>query len=402
MIARKTVKDIDVAGKRVLVRVDFNVPLDKKTGEVADDRRIREALPTIQYLLSHGANVILMSHLGRPDGQVVESLRLDNVAKRLDQLLAEKGTDVKVRKLSDSVGPEVEKEVKSGQYQLILLENLRFHAEEEKNDPKFAAQLASLAEVYINDAFGTAHRAHASTEGVAHLLPAATGFLIERELENLGKLLERPKDGFVVALGGAKVEDKIGVVSNLLGKVEKILIGGGMSYTFLKALGKPIGTSLLDEKHLASCADVLNRAKTAGTQIFLPTDVVVTDNVKKPTKIIPRVKVEDIPADMQGADIGPDTINSFTALIRLAQTAFWNGPMGAFEFSPDFARGTTATAEALAECKGFTVVGGGETAQAVEEAGLEDKITFVSTGGGACLEFVAGIELPGIKVIPEK
>jgi phosphoglycerate kinase len=402
MTGKKTVRDIDVAGKRVLVRVDFNVPLDKKTGAVADDRRIRAALPTIEYLLSRGAAVILVSHLGRPDGQVVEGLRLDNVAESLNQLLEGSGVGVKAVKLSDCIGEEVEKEVKSGRHRLILLENVRFHAEEEANDPGFARQLAELAEVYVNDAFGTAHRAHASTEGVASYLPAVAGFLVEKELENLGKLLERPKEGFVVILGGLKVTDKIGVVENLLVRAEKILIGGAMAYTFLKAQGKSVGGSLVDEKHLSSCGEVLERAEAAGCEILLPSDVVTTDDVKKPARVLPSVKVEEIPSDMEGADIGPGTIETFTNLIKGAKTVFWNGPMGAFEFSPDFTKGTKAVAEALGRCNGFTVVGGGETAQACEEAGVEEKIGFISTGGGACLEFLAGLKLPGIEAITNR
>jgi phosphoglycerate kinase len=399
---KKTVGDIDVSGKRVLMRVDFNVPLDKKTGNVADDRRIRAAIPTIEYLLNQEATVILVSHLGRPDGQVVEGLRMDKIGVRLNELLAERGVKAEARKLSDCVGDEVEREVKSGEHSLYLLENVRFHAEEEANDPEFARKLAALAEVYVNDAFGTAHRAHASTAGVAAFLPAVAGFLVEKELENLGGLLERPKDGFVVLLGGVKVSDKIGMVMNLLGKAETITIGGAMAYTFLKAQGREVGKSLVEEKQLSSCGDVLQRAKAAGTQIVLPSDVVATDSVKNPSRTLPAVKVEAIPSDLEGADIGPDTIKAFTSLVGQAKTAFWNGPMGAFEFSPDFAKGTTAMAQALAECKGFTVVGGGETAQAVEEAGLEDKIGFISTGGGACLEFLAGLKLPGIEVIQNR
>lgn len=402
MIGKRTIRDIDVAGKRVLVRVDFNVPLDKETGEVADDRRISGALPTIEYLLNQGATVILASHLGRPDGKVVEKSRLNKIADRLNSLLAERGVGVKARKLDDCVGEEVEKAVKSGQDRLFLLENVRFHAGEEGNDPAFARKLANLAEVYVNDAFGTAHRAHASTAGVAQYLPAVAGFLVEKELEELGRLLERPREGFVVILGGLKVPDKIGVVENLLGKAEKILIGGAMAYTFLAAQRKSVGGSIVDEKQLSSCGDVLARAKAAGTEILLPADVVATDDVKKPTRVLPGVKVEGIPQDMEGADIGPQTIGAFTGLVKGAKTAFWNGPLGAFEFSPEFAKGTKALALALAECPGFTVVGGGETAQACEEAGVEEKITFISTGGGACLEFLAGLKLPGIEVIPNK
>jgi len=387
---KKTIRDIDVTGKRVLVRCDFNVPLEN--GAITDDRRITEALPTIKSLLEHGAAVILASHLGRPKG-VTPEFSLAPVAKRLTELL---GQDVKL--IPDCVGPEAEaasRDIKPGT--AILLENVRFHPEEEANNPAFAKSLASLADIFVNDAFGTAHRAHASTEGVAHDLPAVAGFLIEKEIKFLGEALDNPKRPFVAILGGAKVKDKIAVIENLLPKVDKLLIGGGMAFTFLKAEGNEIGKSLLDATNL-EYADRL--VKKESDKIDLPSDVVVAKELSESAST-ETVFVQDIPEDMIGADIGPETIEIFKALIRPAGTVIWNGPMGVFEMAP-FAAGTRAIAEAMAECKGTTIVGGGDSAAAIEKFGLADKVTHVSTGGGASLEFLEGKELPGIAALQDK
>jgi phosphoglycerate kinase len=387
---KKTIRDIDVSGKRVLVRCDFNVPLEG--GRITDDRRITEAIPTIQYLLDHGAAVVLASHLGRPKG-VTNEFTLAPVAERLHELL---GREVKL--LTDCVGPEVEAETKELQPgQVVLLENVRFHPEEEKNDPAFAEQLAALADIYVNDAFGTAHRAHASTEGVAHHLPAVAGFLMEKEINYLGNAIENPKRPFLAILGGAKVKDKIAVIESLLPKVDKLLIGGGMAFTFLKAKGDEIGKSLLDETNLEYAERLVTHESD---KLALPVDVVVTAELSEgaQTDIVP---VEEIPADKLGADIGPETIENFAALIRAAGTVVWNGPMGVFEMKP-FEAGTRAIAEALTECKGTTIVGGGDSAAAIEKFGLADKVSHVSTGGGASLEFLEGKELPGIAALMDK
>lgn len=387
---KKTVRDIDVNGKRVLVRCDFNVPLEN--GHITDVRRITEALPTIKYLIDHGAAVILASHLGRPKG-VTPEFSLAPVAARLSELL---GKNVPL--LKDSVGSEVEaacKALKSGD--VVLLENVRFHPEEEKNDPSFAEQLASLADIYVNDAFGTAHRAHASTEGVAHYLPAVAGFLIEKEINYLGNAVENPKHPFIAILGGAKVKDKIAVIESLLPKVDKLLIGGGMAFTFLKAEGDEIGKSLLDAENLEYAERLVQRESD---KISLPRDVIAASELSDSagTEVVP---VEEIPADKIGADIGPLTIENFSSLIRVAGTVVWNGPMGVFEMKP-FENGTRAIAEAMAECKGETIVGGGDSAAAIEKFGLANKVSHVSTGGGASLEFLEGKELPGIAALQDK
>lgn len=393
MVKKLSVTDLDVKDKRVLVRVDFNVPLTEG-GEVADDTRIRAALPTIQRLMKAGAKVILCSHLGRPKG-VTEKLRLTPVAARLSELLG-----MEVQKTDDCVGPETEaavRRLKAGQ--VLLLENLRFHSEEEANDPEFARRLAGLAELYVNDAFGTAHRAHASTEGVTHYLPSAAGLLLQKELEIMGKALEDPERPFVAVLGGAKVKDKIGVLRNLLGKVDTLLIGGGMAYTFLKAQGHEIGRSLLDEEKVGLASELMAEAKRAGVELLLPIDVMVALEIKADSdrKV---VSVAAIPAEWQGVDIGPETARLFGAKIEAARTVVWNGPMGVFEVEP-FAGGTRAVAEAMSRCAGTTIVGGGDSAAAVEQMGLADKVTHVSTGGGASLEFLEGIELPGVKALNE-
>ncbi len=391
MSDKKTVRDVNVKGKRVLVRVDFNVPLDD--GQVADDTRIRAALPTIQYLIEHGARIILMSHLGRPKGRVVEDLRLTPVAKRLAELLGRP-----VAMAVDCVGEEVEAAVERLRPgDVLLLENLRFHPGEEANDPEFVRRLASLGEVYVNDAFGTAHRAHASTEGVAHLLPAVAGFLMEKELNFLSKALENPEHPFVAILGGAKISDKIGVVDNLLGKVDALLIGGGMANTFLKAQGHQVGQSLVEEESLPLARELLNKA---GRKLVLPVDVVVADrfDAEAQSKI---VGVEEVPAQWRILDIGPATVERFAQELYVAKTVVWNGTMGVAEF-PRFAAGTRAIIETLAESGAITIVGGGDTAAAVHQAGMVEKMTHVSTGGGASLELLEGKVLPGVAALADK
>jgi len=388
---KKTVRDVDVRGKRVLVRVDFNVPLAE--GKVADDTRIRAALPTIRYLIEQGARVILMSHLGRPKGQVKEELRMAPVAARLSELLGQP-----VLTADDCIGPQVQalvKELKPGQ--VLLLENTRFHPEERKNDPDFARELASLAEVYVNDAFGTAHRAHASTEGVAHYLPAVAGFLMEKEIEFLGKALESPEHPFVAILGGAKISDKIGVIENLLGKVNVLLIGGGMANTFFKAQGYDVGESLVEDESLDTAREMLAKA---GDKLVLPVDVVVADAfaADAQSKI---VGVDAVPAGWRILDIGPRTVALFKDKLAGAKTVVWNGPMGVFEF-PKFATGTVEIAKALAELDAMTIIGGGDSVAAVYQAGLADKMTHISTGGGASLEFLEGKTLPGIAALADK
>ncbi|GIV20644.1 MAG: phosphoglycerate kinase [Armatimonadota bacterium] len=396
---KKTIEDIDVKGKRVLVRVDFNVPQDE-TGKITDDRRIRAALPTIQYLMRQGAKTILVSHLGRPKGKPEdrEKFTLKPVAERLSELLGKP-----VPLAPDCVGPEVEKMVQAMQDgDVLLLENVRFHPEEEKNDPEFAKQLASLAELYVNDAFGTAHRAHASTEGVTKYLPGVAGYLMQKEIEYLGGALANPKRPFIAVLGGAKVKDKIPVIENLVSKVDKLIIGGGMAYTFLKAQGKEIGQSLLDADSLDFCREMLAKA---GDKILLPLDVVVADGnpfEKGPDAVQTKVvSVDAIPADWQGVDIGPETQKLFAEAVKGAGTVVWNGPMGIFEFD-QFAVGTRAMAQALADSGAVTIVGGGDSAAAVEQLGFADKMTHISTGGGASLEFLEGKVLPGVAALQDK
>lgn len=388
---KKTLKDIDVKGKRVLVRVDFNVPLAE--GEVADDTRIRAALPTIRYLLSQGAAIILISHLGRPKGQVREDLRVDPVARRLSELLGQE-----VVKVDDCIGPQVEAaaaRLKPGQ--VLFLENLRFHKEEMENDPAFAAKLAALAEVYVNDAFGAAHRAHASVSGVPAYLPAVAGFLMEKELNFLGAALERPEHPFVAILGGAKISDKIGVVENLLSKVDALLIGGGMANTFLKAQGYEVGESLVEEESLPLAREIMAQA---GKRLVLPKDVVVADGFEAQAQA-KTVGVDGVPAGWRILDIGPKTVELFGERLALAKTVVWNGPMGVFEF-PRFAQGTVAIAQKLAQIEAMTIIGGGDTAAAVRQAGLADKMSHISTGGGASLEFLEGKTLPGVAALDDK
>lgn len=394
MLNKLTVSDLDMAGKRVLVRVDFNVPL--QDGEVADDSRIRAALPTIEYLRRQGARVILVSHLGRPKGQVVEELRMAPVARRLGELLG-----CQVKTVPACIGPEVERAAAAlADGDVLLLENVRFYPGEEKNDPEFARQLASIAEAFVNDAFGTAHRAHASTVGVAKLLPAAAGFLMQRELEFLGRLLEEPARPFLAILGGAKVSDKIGVIRNLLPKVDSLAIGGGMAYTFLKAKGYEVGRSLVDEERIGLAKELMDEARRHGVNLLLPVDVVVADKFAEDAnrKV---VDVEEIPADWQGLDIGPKTRRLFAREIERARTIVWNGPMGVFEWAP-FAEGTEDVARAMAGSGAVTIVGGGDSASAVAQYGFTDKMSHVSTGGGASLEFLEGKELPGIAALQDR
>jgi len=390
-LKKQTVRDVDVRGKRVLVRVDFNVPLAE--GQVTDDTRIRAALPTIRYLLDHDARVILCSHLGRPKGKVKPEFSLGPVARRLEELL-----DRPVRLLSDCVGPEVEAAVGTMRPgDVVLLENLRFHPEEEANDPAFAAALARLGDLFVNDAFGSAHRAHASTEGVTHYLPAVAGFLMERELDFLGRALESPERPFVAILGGAKVSDKIGVVENLLGRADTLLIGGGMANTFFKAQGYQMGQSLVEDEKLDLARDLLARA---GDKLVLPVDVVVADDFAADAsfQVVP---VEAVPEGWRIMDIGPKTVELFKGRLANARTVVWNGPMGVFEFAP-FAQGTMALARALAELDATTIIGGGDSAAAVEQAGVADRVTHVSTGGGASLEFLEGRTLPGVAALLDR
>lgn len=394
-MAKATVRDIDVKGKRVLVRVDFNVPLDAERN-ITDDTRIESALPTIEYLLERGARVILASHLGRPKGQRKEEFSLAPVAKRLEELLGKP-----VKKLDDCIGAEVEAEVlamKDGD--VILLENLRFYKEEEANDEAFARALASLADIYVNDAFGTAHRAHASTAGVAEFVDGVAGFLMEKEIEVMGKALSQPERPFVAILGGAKVKDKVGVISNLMEKVDSLIIGGGMAYTFLKAKGLEIGDSIVDDASLGLAGELMEKAKTKGIRFLLPVDVVIADKFAEDanTKV---VDIDEIPPSWQALDIGPKTRDLFAREIADAKTVVWNGPMGVFEMKP-FAEGTRRIARALAESEAVTIVGGGDSVAAVSEMGFGDKMTHVSTGGGASLEFLEGKVLPGVAALKDK
>ena len=395
MLNKKTVEDIDVSGKKVLVRCDFNVPLDAD-GNITDENRIVGALPTIEYLIKNNAKVILCSHMGRPKGEFNMKYSLAPVAKRLSEKL---GKEVKLAK--DVIGDSA-KELVAGlkDGDVILLENVRFHAEEEKNDPAFAKALSEFADIFVNDAFGTAHRAHASTAGVANYLPAVSGYLIKKEIDFMGKALSNPDRPFVAILGGAKVKDKIGVINNLLEKVDSIVIGGGMAYTFIKAMGGSIGKSLLDEERLDYCKEILAKAKDKGVKLLLPVDNVVADDFSNDANF----KVVDsmaIPDDYQGMDIGPKSIEQFKETILAAKTIVWNGPMGVFEM-PNFAKGTIAVAQMVADADATTIIGGGDSAAAVEQLGFADKMSHISTGGGASLEFLEGLELPGIACLEDK
>lgn len=397
---KKTIDDIEVKGKRILVREDLNVPQDGE-GNITDDRRIRASIPTLQSLLKRGAKVIVMAHLGRPKGEVNPKYTLKPVAKRLGELL-----DQKVLFIESIEGPEVLPTINAMEDgQIALLENIRFLAGEEKNDPELARKLASFGDYYVNDAFGAAHRAHASTEGVAHYLPAVSGYLMQKEIDYLSGALEAPKKPFVAILGGAKVKDKLGVVNNLLGKVDTLIIGGGMAYTFLKAQGLEVGQSLVADDFIEPCKEVLAKA---GGKILLPVDVVVVD--KFPLDLSPEdrkalkvqtVSTDAIPAEMQGVDIGPATIEKFAQVIKDAKTVVWNGPMGVFE-DAEFAKGTKAIAQAVADSSATSIIGGGDSAAAIEQLGFADKVTHISTGGGASLEFLEGKVLPGVAALADK
>ncbi len=395
-MAKKTVEDVVVKDKRVLVRVDYNVPLDENH-EVSDDKRIVASLPTVNYLIEHGAKIILCSHLGRPKGKVAPEFSLKPVAKRLQELLP----NVKIDFADDCIGEDTIKKamaLKSGE--ILLLENLRFYKEEEANDAEFAKKLASLAEIYVSDAFGTVHRAHASTAGVAAYLPAVAGFLIGKELSIMGEALENPKRPFVAILGGAKVSDKIGVIKNLLSKCDSLIIGGGMAFTFLKAKGCEIGTSLLDAENVELAKQLMEDAKARDVKLLLPLDVVVADRFTQDANYM-TVSADAIPKDYMGLDIGQQTQKLFADEIKNAKTVIWNGPMGVFEMKP-FAVGTTAVAKACADCGGTTIIGGGDSASAVKKLGFAKQMTHISTGGGASLEFLEGKILPGVAALNDK
>ncbi len=393
---KKNVTDVQVQGKKVLLRCDFNVPQDKTTRAITDDKRIRAALPTIEYLLDNGAAVIACSHLGKPKGTVKPELTLAPVAERLSELLGKPVTFA-----ADTIGPDAKAKaaaLKGGE--ILLLENLRFDPREEKNDPAFAKELADMAELYVSDAFGTVHRAHASTAGVAAYLPAVSGFLIGKELDIMGKALADPARPFVAILGGAKVSDKIGVIDNLLDKADTIIIGGGMAYTFIKAMGHSVGTSLLEEDKVEYAAQMMKKASERGVMLVLPVDTVVADRFAADAEA-KTVDVKDIPDGWMGLDIGPESVRLFSAAIQSAGTVVWNGPMGVFEFDR-FAEGTRAVAKAVAGSGAVSIVGGGDSAAAVEQLGFADKITHISTGGGASLEFLEGKELPGVACLADK
>ncbi|TCP69584.1 phosphoglycerate kinase [Baia soyae] len=392
---KKSIKDVDVHGKRVFCRVDFNVPMEQ--GKITDDTRIRAAVPTIQYLIDQGAKLILASHLGRPKGKVVEEMRLTAVAERLSQLL-----EKEVTKTNEVIGPEVIQKV-AGLHNgdVLLLENVRFDAREEKNDAELSRQFAALADLFVNDAFGTSHRAHASTAGIADYIPAVAGFLLQKELEILGSALQTPKRPFTAIVGGAKVKDKIGVIENLLTKVDNLIIGGGLAYTFIKAKGLEIGKSLLEEDKIELAASYLRQAEEAGVRIYLPVDVVVVDEFSPHPPIVKIVDIDQIPADLEALDIGPKTRELYADVIRSSQLVIWNGPMGVFEFD-QFALGTNTVAKALADSEALSIVGGGDSAAAIEKAGLADEVDHISTGGGASLELLEGKILPGVAVLNDK
>lgn len=393
---KKTIRDVELKGKKILVRVDLNVPLDVQTHEISNDSRIRAALPTIKYLIDERSKVILCSHLGRPKGKVVEELRLAPVAKRLSELL-----DLPVISAKDCIGPEVEQAVsRLEEVDVLLLENLRFHPEEEKNDPDFARALSRLADIYVNDAFGAAHRAHASTVSVAQYLPAVAGLLMEKEIDFLNKALTDPVPPFAAITGGAKVSDKLGLLENILGKVDYLLIGGGMCCTFLKAQNHEVGQSKVEDDKLDVARELMDKAAKSGVELVLPSDVVVADSFASgvPFKI---VSVSEIPEGSYVMDIGPQTIERFATELRKCKTVIWNGPMGVFEFA-EFRQGTEAIAKQLAQLEATTILGGGSTAEVVDELGLADKMSHVSTGGGATLKFLEGKTLPGVAVLQDK
>lgn len=397
---KKSVRDVDIKGKKVLCRCDFNVPI--KEGVITSDVRINAALPVLKYMLDQGAAVIACSHLGKPKGEIKPALSMKIVAKRISELL---GKEVKIAESLDPVSEEAQQIAKNLQPgEIMLLENLRFDKGEEKNDPAFAKKLADMADLYVSDAFGTVHRAHASTAGVADYLPAVCGFLIEKELGTMGKALADPARPFVAILGGAKVSDKLNVINNLLEKVDTLIIGGGMAYTFLAAKGYGVGESLLDTEKIDYCKDMMKKAEEKGVKLLLPVDTVVAKNFPDPIDGAIEVKTvaaDAIPADMQGLDIGEKTRELFANAVKTAKTVVWNGPMGVFE-NPTLAKGTIAVAQALADSDAITIVGGGDSAAACEQLGFADKITHISTGGGASLEFLEGKELPGIACLLDK
>jgi phosphoglycerate kinase len=391
---KKSVRDVEVTGKRVFVRVDFNVPLED--GKITDDKRIRETLPTINYLVERGAKVILASHMGRPKGQVVESLRLTAQAERLSELLGKK-----VIKADESVGAAVEAQIAGmNEGDVLLLENVRFHAGEEKNDVELAKQFAKLADLFVNDAFGAAHRAHSSTEGIAHHLPAVSGLLMERELSVLGKAILDPERPFTAIIGGSKVKDKIDVIDNLLNIADNVLIGGGLSYTFMKAQGYEIGLSLCDNDKLDAALGFIQKAKDLGKNFYLPEDIVIADDFKADANK-DTVDVGNIPDGWEGVDIGPKTRAKYAEIIKNSKLVVWNGPMGVFELEP-FSHGTREVAEACATTEGYTIIGGGDSAAAAEKFHLADKMDHISTGGGASLEFMEGKALPGVEALNDK
>ena len=392
-MARKlSVKDVEVEGKRVLVRVDFNVPMDD-AGNITDDRRIRASLPTIRYLLDKGASVILATHLGRPKGSVVEKLRLDPVARRLQELLG-----ITVKKVDTVVGEDARAAAEALQPgEVLLLENTRFEPGETSNEEGLARALASLADLYVNDAFGTAHRAHASTEGVARFLPGVAGLLMQRELDMLGEVLGEAQRPFTAVLGGNKVSDKLGVINNLLGKVDDLLTGGGMCFTLMRAMGLSTGASLVEEEQVDAVREALKRAEGMGTRIHVPLDLVVADRFAEDaeTRV---VDARDIPEGWMGLDIGPRTVEAYREVILASRTVFWNGPMGVFEWGP-FEGGTRGVAQAIADSEAVSIIGGGDSAAALRKFGLEDRVSFVSTGGGASMEYLEGKELPGVAAL---
>jgi phosphoglycerate kinase len=393
MKLKKTMKDIELEGQRVFCRVDFNVPMED--GNVTDDTRIRAAIPTINYLTDHGAKVILASHLGRPKGEVNEKMRLTEAGKKLAELI-----DKPVHKLDESIGENVEKAIsKMENGNIILLENVRFHDGEEKNDPELAKEFAKLADVFVNDAFGAAHRAHASTAGIADHLTAVSGLLLEKELDVLGKALSEPERPFTAIIGGAKVKDKIGVIDHLLDIVDNLIIGGGLSYTFLKAQGYEIGKSLLEEDKMDLALSFMKKAEKNGVKLYLPIDVVVADDFSADanTEV---VDLNSIPKDWEGLDIGPKTADLYADVIANSKLIIWNGPMGVFELKP-FENGTKRVAEAMAETNGYTVIGGGDSAAAVEKFNVGEKMDHISTGGGASLEFMEGKDLPGVTALDD-
>ncbi|MFB7138044.1 phosphoglycerate kinase [Gottfriedia sp. NPDC056225] len=391
---KKSLHDIDVKGKRVFCRVDFNVPM--ANGEVTDDTRIRAALPTIQYLIENGAKVILASHLGRPKGQVNEDLRLNAVAQRLSEKLGKN-----VIKTDEAYGPKVQEEIgKMNEGDVLLLENVRFYPGEEKNDDALAKEFAALADVYVNDAFGAAHRAHATTAGIAKYIPAVAGFLMEKEINVLGKALSNPERPFTAIIGGAKVRDKIGVIENLLEKVDNLIIGGGLAYTFLKAKGYEIGKSLLEEDKIDLANEFMQKAEAKGVKFYMPIDAIIADKFGEDANT-QEVDIDGIPADWEALDIGPKTTALYADVIKSSKLVIWNGPMGVFEIDK-FAQGTIGVAQALADSDAYSIIGGGDSAAAAEKFGLADKMSHISTGGGASLEFMEGKELPGVAVLNDK